>query len=209
MAPCLLIAGLLLGLAAQVSGEERPLGTLRCGPHSSAVRTLARGPELRVFEDRDGEDLQRVRACGPALPRTIRFGPSPPGGARWSAAVVAPVTVRDFSIAAVERQLEGTDWGSTWLRVLDARSHHLSRCEVGGWAQTPDQNFRRLTLSPKGNLAWVYTRQGQRVLGLCDRDSKVTVLAEGSDLEIQSVEITGVLLLRWTDSSGEHSLFLP
>ncbi|HET8956155.1 MAG TPA: hypothetical protein VFN18_10910 [Solirubrobacterales bacterium] len=118
------------------------------------------------------------------------------------------MVVRDFWIAAVEHQAEGTDWGSIWVRVFEARSHHRSRCELGVYASLEGPRFRRLILSPKGNLAWVYTRQGERVLGLCDRRSQTTVLDEDPTLDLGSVELVGPLL-RWSDSGGEHSRPLP
>ena len=187
-------------LAAQASGGG--VGTLRCGPHSSEVETLARGPELRVYTGLETGGLQWVRACGPALPRAVRVGPSRPGGKRWFARI-HQVVVRDFWIAAVEHQVEGTDWGSVWLRVFEARSRHLSRCDLGGWAQFDDRKFR-LLLSPKGNLAWVSARSGERVLGVCDRRSELTILDEDPTLDLQSVRLDGSLL-RWTDATGEHS----
>jgi hypothetical protein len=118
------------------------------------------------------------------------------------------VVIRDYWIAAVEHQVEGTDWGSTWLRVFEARTHHLSRCEVGGFAQTEDRKFRRLILSPKGSLAWVLTQEGRPLLGICDRRSKLTILDEDPTLVIDSVELDESLL-RWTNSSGDHSRPLP
>jgi hypothetical protein len=201
---CLLIG--LTAVVAHASGDH-PVGTLRCGPHSPQVRTVARSPELRVYQEVESGD-GRVFACGPALSRPVRVGPSPPGGRRWFARIGRPVVVRDYWMAAVELQVEGTDWGSTWLRVFEARTHHLSRCEVGGFAQTEDRKFRRLILSPKGNLAWAYTQQGQPVLGICDRRSGMAILDDDPALEIDSVELDGSLL-RWTDSSGDHSRQLP
>jgi hypothetical protein len=115
------------------------------------------------------------------------------------------VIVREQWVAAIEEHVEGTDWGSTWLRVFQVHSHHLSRCEIAGWAQMADTKVRRLIIGPTGTVAWASsTPYRDPLLAFCGFQSKVTVLDADPGLQFRTISLDEDSVLHWTDSEGEH-----
>jgi hypothetical protein len=191
----------LLAVPAAASTDTR-----RCGAEAHEAETLARTPQLRIYSFY--AEGQQVYACGPKLPRPVRIGPAPPNGRIWFAVIHRPLAVRGFTVAAAETQAEGTDFGTTWVRLVQVRDRRVSECKVGVWANGAGLRVRKLLVSPEGSLAWAALEGGGKpraVLGLCGRNSKDAILDEDPGLQVGGIVLHGSVL-RWTDSTGDHSL---
>lgn len=198
------LCGCLAVACAIAAAAPAPSETTRqCGPQGPATETLARTSEVRVYSF-IGQGEQQAYACGPKLRRPVRVGPSKPGGRIWFARIRKPVAARDQWVAMVEGHTEGTDWGSTWLRVFGVRSRHLARCEISRWAQMNPTKVRKLFITQAGAVAWASTENREApMLAVCERQSTVTILDEDAGLQIDTIKLNGSVL-SWTDSAGGH-----
>lgn len=200
----IVLAFAILGGAVPSAISATTTATVSCGPQGG--ETLAVSSDLRVYRA-EPEYPEDVYACGPALLRPVRVGPvrgsRHDGRGIWFGVLHKPV-IDGYWVGAGEDHTEGTDFGSTWVRTINVRTHRLAACRLGGWANLWGMRFGRVLVAPRGTLVWLADDAGEPELGLCTRNSRLVLLDEGAGIDGESVELDGSMLT-WTDSgTGKH-----
>lgn len=178
--------------------------TSSCGP--TAVRTVARGNNVRVYERKEGGHRASVFVCAIPNGQSRRLGPTRQKG--QSAFMEGPVATAGVWAAAVEVRQSGQDTTKVFVSARNARTGSANKCLVGG-ADRPEQVplVKAVGIADNGVVAWGSVMKlppkGPEI-ATCS-SSEVSILDRGPGVEVSTLHVRGNKVT-WSKNGSTESV---